>query len=153
MSADGRRLLSEREQEAKELAGVQIAAEARRALAGLGFDEAKIDEMIAELALSGRRCGETVLRNRATADPRVRRGAICRCRAGLLGLVLSEEPLPISYRDGTGGIAWTGVALESGLPWSSSQPEFVADGNEALDEIQDVLWRVQRETRLARGDR
>jgi hypothetical protein len=133
------RPLSESEQAARARAGIALEAEARDILSGHGMSEPEATELISRLREQGRLAGECALTRRAHADERVGRGAICRCGAGRLGLVLSVEPFAISYPDGTSAVAWTGVHLSTGLPWSSSKPVYVADGAALLVQIESAL--------------
>lgn len=68
-------------------------------------------------------------------------GAICRCSAGMIGMITSRHTRPIIYDDGTRGFAWTGIQLQTGTrllhgkevevrfgdPWCSRNPIVLID--------------------------
>lgn len=54
----------------------------------------------------------------------IKKGCVARCKAGMLGLVTSDEPQMTRY----GKLAWIGVQLspdKAGQEWTSTDPEFV----------------------------
>jgi len=58
------------------------------------------------------------------------KGAIARCSLGTLGLITSDGPVPVTYKDGNSGIAWVGIHLTDaiaplGSSWSSRNPRIV----------------------------
>jgi hypothetical protein len=81
-----------------------------------------------------------------------KRGALAYCSMKTLGLITSDAPLEITYRDGQKGIAWTGVHLSSviapiGSPWSSRTPEVISY---VSGEMIDLLMRLAAEGDAAR---
>jgi hypothetical protein len=51
-------------------------------------------------------------------------GALAICGIGYLGVITSDEPKTVTYKDGTSAEAWTGVQIfpNPGAPWSSRNP-------------------------------
>lgn len=66
-----------------------------------------------------------------------KKGAIAICGIGCLGLITSEAPEAVKYKDGNIGVAWTGIHLTdkvvpAGSPWSSRNPKIVVESVEDL---------------------
>lgn len=103
-----------------------------------------------------------------TMEPR--RYALAYCSGGLLGLITSEQPVEITYRDNERGVAWTGVQVTGGTiagvggdtgktftvapgtPWSSRTPRAIAqlsedDGRSLAASLASML----APTRVVRG--
>jgi len=60
-----------------------------------------------------------------------RKGALAFCGRNTLGLITLDAPQPVTYPDGTIGMAWVGIHLTDtiapvGAPWSSRAPRVVA---------------------------
>lgn len=56
-----------------------------------------------------------------------RRGAIAVCSKGSIGIITSDEPVEVTYPDGSKSMAWVGLHLTDkiakiGEPWSSRTP-------------------------------
>lgn len=61
----------------------------------------------------------------------IKKGCVARCKAGMLGLVTSEEKVMTRY----GKLAWLGIQLspdKAGNEWSSQDPELVYNSIEYL---------------------
>jgi hypothetical protein len=52
-------------------------------------------------------------------------GVVAVCSAGKLGLVTADTKQTIRYPDGTEGVAYVGICLIDGSPWSSRSPRVV----------------------------
>ena len=55
-----------------------------------------------------------------------RKGVLAVCSQGHVGVITEDKPVPVTYDDGTEGVAWVGLhvlPLELfGTPWSSRSP-------------------------------
>lgn len=73
-------------------------------------------------------------RSIASNGSRAMSGALAFCGLGALGLITSDSPTPVNYRDGSTGLAWTGIHLTRkiapiGSAWSSRDPRVVSYKN------------------------
>ena len=59
------------------------------------------------------------------------------CSNGMLGLIITEEPIEVTYEDGTKDMAWAGIHLgerREGLNWSSRNPRVLFN----RDDIEEI---------------
>lgn len=63
------------------------------------------------------------------------RGVIALCSRGYPGIITEDEPRKVTYPDGNEGVAWVGVNLSTGKPWSSRTPRVVGTLADLLSEV------------------
>jgi hypothetical protein len=74
------------------------------------------------------------------------RGMVAICSRDIPGIITSDEPRKVTYPDGNEGVAYVGVRLTDGGPWSSRTPRVLG---RALDLLRAPLTFAQ----WARGAR
>lgn len=74
------------------------------------------------------------------------KGKLAFCSQGKLGIITEDEAQEVTYPDGNKGVAFVGVCLETGEPWSSRQPAILGTIQEIAESnlsLRDFIKKAQ----------
>jgi len=73
----------------------------------------------------------------------LKRGDICTCSRGEIGILTQDEQKEVTYPDGTRAMAYVGIHLD-GSPWSSRHPKYEG-------KFEEIAGRIRLQNRIYAG--